>query len=409
MMKLRIKLIIIAAFISSYAHGQSQTYSHQRDIKGITEQWHKIILPDDVFDKVSNDFSDIRILGITASNDTIEAPYILRLSAGTVTSNQVGFKLLNTSHNDSGYYFTFHIPTMDQINQIKLNFAEKNFDWLVKIEGSQNQNEWFTIADNYRILSIKNAATDFQFTDLVFPNSKFRYYRLLIRTHEKPSLTLASIAHQDITKGRYRNYAIKKFNIKENKQTKQTEINVELNLPVAMCQLIIHVKDTNDYYRAATVKYLRDSIKTEKGWNYNYTTLTSGILNSAGTNEFEFASTTSQTLKILIDNLDNQPLMIDSIQLKGNLHELIARFTIQANYFLAYGNKTVAKPQYDIERFVNNIPETLYTLQLGNEQNIENPKDQSIDPLFKNKKWLWITMTLIILTLGWFSIKMMHS
>src|SRR5690606_40823506 len=65
-----------------------------------------------------------------------------------------------TAHNESGYFFTFEMPAREPINQLYLQFKEKNFDWKIRLEGSHDQQEWFTIADDYRIVSISNQLTD---------------------------------------------------------------------------------------------------------------------------------------------------------------------------------------------------------------------------------------------------------
>lgn len=409
-MKLRIRLLICLLFIvCSISYGQIEKYSYQRELKGISAQWHKIILPNELFGKISQDLSDVRIFGITTENDTIEAPYLLQLATEKTSSKQVAFEIRNTSYNDKGYYFTFEIPSTEPINQIKLNFSQKNFDWLIQLEGSQNQLDWYTVVDNYRILSIENELTDFQFTKLKFPSSKYRYFRIHIDSKEKPELTLASIAQMETTDGKFRNYTNKKFDINENRETKQTEIDIELKLPVPISNLKIDVKDSFDYYRPVSIKHLADSIKTEKGWKYNYNTLTSGTLNSIEKNEFKFVSTTVQKLKIYIHNQDNQPLTIDTIQVKGYEHELIARFTEQADYFFTYGNKLAAKPHYDINRFTDKIPINLSALDMGKELIIDKEETLSIEPLFENKTWLWIIMCLIMVLLGWFSVKMIRK
>jgi hypothetical protein len=409
-MKLRIKILTTLLFTTySFSYGQINEYSYRRELKGRSEQWHKIILPDDIFVKLSQDLADIRIFGITAGNENIEAPYLIRIATEKITIKEVEFNTLNASHNDKGHYFTFEIPASEPINQIKLNFSQKNFDWQIKLEGSQNQIDWFTVAENYRILSIKNEITDFQFTKLIFPSSKYRFFRLLIDSKEKPELTVASIAQHEISDGTFRNYTIRKFNVKENRETRQTEIEIELKMLVPVSHLKIHVKDSFDYYRPVTIKYLTDSIKTEQGWKYNYSTLTSGTLNSIEKNEFKFSSMTVQKLKIFIHNQDNQPLTIDTIQVKGYAHELVARFTAQATYFLTYGNKAAASPNYDLDRFTDKVPETLTTLELGNELTLEKEEISLTDPLFKNKTWLWTIMSLIILLLGWSTVKMMKK
>ena len=44
--------------------------------------------------------------------------------------------------------------------QIKLSFKQENFDWKVKLEGSNDNKVWFTVVTDYRILAIKNSNTD---------------------------------------------------------------------------------------------------------------------------------------------------------------------------------------------------------------------------------------------------------
>ena len=406
---IRISCCLLLFAVCSFSYGQMNKYNYKRELQGISDQWHTIILPNEIFGKISQDFTDIRIFGLTEDKDTIEAPYLLRISTEKISSKDVAFNTLNASHNDKGYYFTFEIPTKESINQIKLDFTQDNFDWRVTLEGSQDQNNWFTVVEKYRILSIKNDLTDFQFTKVVFPSSKYRFFRLLIDSQEKPELSVARITKNEITDGTFRNYRIKKINAKDNKQTKQTEIDVELQLPVRVSQIHIGVSDTFDYYRSMTIKYLADSFKTEQGWKYNYSTLTTGTLNSIEKNEFQFSSRTVQKLKIFIYNHDNPPLTIDTIQVKGYIHELVTRLTDQATYYLTYGNKRAVRPHYDIDRFTDNIPETLAPLKLGNELTIEKKEKPVAGPLFKNKTWLWTIMTIIILLLGWFTIKMIRK
>jgi len=129
--------------------------------------------------------------------------------------NEIVFKTINTTRNEKGYYYTFEVPTNESINQIKLDFFQKNFDWSIKLEGSQNQQEWFTITDDYRILSIYNELTDYQFTKLSFPDSKYRYFRLLIKSKEEPNLKLVKIFLNNFEEGKYKTYPVTNINIQD--------------------------------------------------------------------------------------------------------------------------------------------------------------------------------------------------
>ncbi|HEY4788453.1 MAG TPA: DUF3999 family protein, partial [Bacteroidales bacterium] len=355
-------LLTIFACFSSY--GQLNQYNYKREIKGIVNQWHKIVLPDDIFSKVTPGLSDIRIYGFTANHDTIEAPYLLKQTNEDVRSREVSFKTRNVSHNAKGYYFTFEIPTRETINNINLDFKQQNFDWKLKLEGSQNQQEWFTIVDDYRILSIENAQTDFQFTKVTFPISGYHFFRVCIASKEKPDLLEAKISKQEIIDGVFTNYPVRKVKTHQDKQNKRTEIDLDLGMPVPVCFVNIGVKDSFDFYRPFTIEYLADSFKTEQGWRYNYNTLANGTLNSFEKTGIKFSSTILRKLKITIHNLDNQPLTIDSFDIKGCRYELIARFTQPAVYYLAYGNSKADHPNYDIAQFTEKIPVTLASLEL---------------------------------------------
>jgi hypothetical protein len=162
-------LLLVLLLICSYSYGQVKRYAFRRELEKPTASWHKIVLPDDIFSKVSADLSDLRIYGVTAGNDTIEAPYILRQTSGKASLKEAGFKLINTSYHQDKHYFTFEVPSVETVNQIGLAFRQQNFDWRLKLEGSQNQEEWATIADNYRILSIKTARLIFSLPMWLYP------------------------------------------------------------------------------------------------------------------------------------------------------------------------------------------------------------------------------------------------
>jgi len=67
------------------------------------------------------------------------------------------------------------------------------------------------------------------------------------------------------------------------------------------------------------------------------------------------------------------------------------------------------RPNYDLDRFTDQIPIAMTDLKLGEEQFIEKKAIHKAEPLFKNKTWLWIVMTFIICLLGWFSFKMINK
>ena len=101
---------------------------------------------------------------------------------------------------------------------------------------------------------------------------------------------------------------------------------------------------------------------------------------------------------------------IKSVVAQGYAYELQGRFSQPANYFLTYGNSNVRQPRYDLHQFMDKIPDGLNAVQVGHEQAIKSPETkEEVEPLIKNKLWLWIIMVSIICLLGWFTLSMMKQ
>ncbi|HMQ62960.1 MAG TPA: hypothetical protein PKE06_19920 [Flavilitoribacter sp.] len=173
--------------------------------------------------------------------------------------------------------------------------------------------------------------------------------------------------------------------------------------------LRINVADTFDFYRPLSIQYLRDSVETQNGWRYRFATLSTGTLSSLEKREFRFEGAISRQWRIVVYNDDNMPLNFGKMELKGYEHTLTLRFTTPADYFLAYGRQNAVKPLYDIDRFEDNIPAKLTSLSLGPEEDIRQEEAAARQPLFANKNWLWGIMGVVILALGWFTVRMMRK
>ena len=200
-MKIKL-LILIGLFFGSNLFGQIEQYNYKSQLNGINSQWHLLSIPDKVFQNVSEDLNDIRIFGITPEQDTIEAPYLLRRMKEKVSNKEVDFKVINRSKNDDGYFFTFEIKEAVPINQIVLNFTQRNFDWLATLEGSQDQKKWFTIKKDYRLVSIKNKFTDYKFSNITFADSKYRYFRVKIKSEVEPILNSYRVTLRKVVEGK---------------------------------------------------------------------------------------------------------------------------------------------------------------------------------------------------------------
>ncbi|WP_230143603.1 DUF3999 family protein [Pedobacter sp. Bi36] len=409
MLKLKINLFTLLLLCVTIANAQTNTYKFKRSITGVNSVWHKMALPNDLYKKANAGFEDLRIFGINGK-DTLEVPYLLKQRADKVTTNDIAFKQINQSTNPNGYYYTFQSPGINLINQINLAFKQENFDWKVNLEGSNDNKEWFSLLTDYRILSIKNNDTDYHFTKLNFPDSKYQYFRIAVKSPVQPELLEAKISKTDTVKGTYQEVKYQSFDLKNDVSKKETIINVTLANPVPLSNLRLNAQSDFDFYRSIKIEYATDGFKTDKGIQYNYANLYEGTISSLEEPAFNFANTITSRLKITIQNNDNKPLRLNTLQLKGNIYEIIARFDEPKDeYALYYGNEKATGPLYEIEKFESKIPNNLTSVNIGTEQRNPAYSIKTEKPLFENKAWLWVLMAVIIALLGWFSFKMLRN
>jgi len=141
---------------------------------------------------------------------------------------EVAFKIINPTRTRGINTYTFELSNQELVNNIHLDFANPNFDWRVHLEGSMDQNSWSSITHNYRIVSIKNRNTDFQYTDLSIPESKFNFYRITFPSEKKPNLRSATLEKEVKSKSSYTSYLIENPKIENDEDRKSTILELDL-------------------------------------------------------------------------------------------------------------------------------------------------------------------------------------
>lgn len=400
-------LLLVFSFFNLLA--QWPNYSHQHKLKTTDAAWQQLTLPLEAYAHCQASLHDVRVYGLTATGDTIEAPYLLENTNSETVLSEAEFKIINTSQAKGGYFYTFEVPSKLALNTLHLNFDKANFNWQVELDGSQNQQDWFKLVSSYRLVGVQNQYKEFSFTTVVFPQAKYQFLRLFIPGPNKPNLLNAQLYLEEKSLGIFRDYHLASFKQNELKKRKETEITLSLAQVSPISKLKLYPADSLDFYRPIRVAFLADSVQTEKGWRYVYREVYQGTFHSFNQDAFSFNSTLAQKLKITIINHDNAPLTIDSAALSGYQHQLICRLKPNKQYFLIYGWPNAPAPRYDLAQFKSSIPKNRDTVRVGAATKIAQENANLRSAFDLDQIWLWLALGLIALVLIVFSLKMMRS
>lgn len=377
-------------------------FTYERKISDVTQPgWYQLTLPDAVFPKLRPDFADIRIF---ASNDTIEVPYMLKIAEDEVTRTAITLKPFNQSRKGSAYYFTVKLNRTEPVNAVTLEFDQENYDSEVVVEGSNNQQEWFKLHTS-RIISIANSPVNYRYNHVHFPNTNFTFLRFTILKGAALKLNEVKFYQTTTTKGAFTEVA---NTLRANTIDKQSEFYLTFNQPVLLSRLSIEPAPAQQFYRSVQIDWLADSITSEKGVHYNYQTLYTGVISSFQQDTFQFTPQVVHKIRITIYNQDNPPIQLTKVMGWTPQVTLVTRLQPGA-YTLRYGAANVFHPNYDIDHFIKDIPETVPKLQLSSELKPQQSTVAESNPWFKNKIWMWAAIGLIVAILGFFTMRMMRE
>jgi len=136
-MKKWIKNIALGCLIGCSVNGFSQEgflYKRKIELKKDSLNWNSIEVPDEMYDKVKSDLSDIRIFSFR-ENDTVEIRYTIHKNPDFEFDRNQELKIINQSVSDGKYYFTVQTSN-ETLNQLGLKFRNENFDWKVNFNSS---------------------------------------------------------------------------------------------------------------------------------------------------------------------------------------------------------------------------------------------------------------------------------
>lgn len=388
---------------------QRLSFNYKRSIERSSEGWHEISLPSDIYKHCNADLSDIRIIGKTRDGETIEAPYILNSWNSNPEYINVEFQGINQSKRRNIFYYTFIIPSSEIINTLQVQFDDSNYDRLIILEGSNDEQTWFEFINKYRVISIQDDNIKYRHKTIRFSPVQYKYIRLSFKSNIKPGKLKVSMAKSIVDSGKYYHYFPVEYEKLHNDENKTSEFIFTLSdhVPVSFFKPIIET--TVDYYRKYELECAVDSFEYEENkWRFIYRNTSYGTISSLEDNTMQFDNLLTRKIKLRIKNYDNAPLIINNAIVKGKVNNIIVRFDKEADYSLYYGNDEINSPNYDIVAFEHKIPKNLLSLNLGEEESISQKKIV-ISASKDNIIFIWISLIIVIIVMGIATIHMIKN
>lgn len=407
-------------------------YQAQVSIKDGTGEYCRLTLTPDVYDAARLDLADIRLVNSMGE----QVPYVLAKPKDVIEKQMYQPTVINrsTSSNKAA------LVTLDFGEQVVKNSIEvitqgNNFRRAVKIEGSNDNVEFFTLVEQAYVFAVTQS-TRFEKIDL--SANDYRYLRITVspmtteekspviekvgaskierKYAERRSLNMQQIESREDEKSNssiyvydlaYRHLQISEISLDVADDSFYRYVTVE-GRDIAKRKVKIDSEDSRQRFREVEVPWQRiinDAIyryTTDDGKKYEKL-----VLNIPSDRRLH------RYLRITIKNYDDRPITVTQASAKMIVHSLV--FAVQDDIAPTFyiGSESASAPRYDIVRRINNpLQIKARVAELGDV--VANPlfrqaPEKQIVWTEKHKILLWIVMAVVVLVLAAFILKSFKS
>ncbi|MBC7826128.1 MAG: hypothetical protein H7122_00165 [Chitinophagaceae bacterium] len=393
---LLLKYILLINLVWLFGTIQAQfNFKYTAGLEEVTQAgFYQIDLTPPVIAKLQSACQDLRIVDAKGA----QIPYLLRSDiAGDV--NYYALKhlpiLSNKTEADKQTHVVVENNLKSSINNMVLLIKNTDATRAITISGSDNLHDWYIIKENVTLNNLSADTADTFAQELFFPNSNYRYFKIIILGKETLPLNITRVsvpAHNFVGKSNY------------------------ISLPGP----VILQKDSSDGYSYITLRfndsYLinRLSLKIEGAkffkrslYIYGDTLLreTQNLYSLSSNEKTVYSISSKSNLLILkIQNNDNPPLRVTAAS-GYQLHRWLITWLEKGNgYQLVFGDSSATAPRYDITFFkdsIRTVPILLsYAKPVLSKVSIPEKKEN------ENKIWMWVIIISVLAVLIFFTLRM---
>jgi hypothetical protein len=338
------RLLLIFAVLASAAPLDLSAWKYRKKLPVAPGTGVAIVKLDrDVFVGSEPDGHDIRVI-----RDGLEVPYEQEISTKEEDVVAGLAKILDLSVIEGpAVQFTVDAGRTKH-NRLHLTTREKNFRQRVRVEASEDNQEWAMLRPDAAIFDFTQDTHQFSALDVGFPMSTKPYLRVTILGWDKTaSVGDVSVDYEAKHSAVREALAALTPPITEEASTKSTIATLDLGVAGLPVDYIVLDVATPQFQRAVNVEVSLDG----KSWGNLVEGVIARIQEDGFTEErltLSVPETMARYLRVRVFNRDDQPLEIRGARLEGLVRTIKFLHPSAGNYWLYYGNQNANTPGYDL-------------------------------------------------------------
>lgn len=395
----KIILLIFSSLISVCLNAQFK-YSASLDSVG-QSGFYSIAVTPELSSYLKPDLSDLRIIDEKKEwvPFIIERPFHKRSIASVVFDQKIILKenkdretILVIENNEK-------LELSDFIFELKNAAAER----MGSLSGSDDNKNWYVILDSLLLKKSDEYSDTSHRQRINFPASTYKYFMLKVYNNKKEALNIlnaGSTGPVSLIDSIPPFFLNAEPSLLQTDSSKYSLVKIMLDRPYQINILRPVITKPWFYKRQAKIFTRLKSSLAETWFSQPLHILT---ITSDEFSGFQIPTIQSDTLYLIIENGDNPPLHISSIETGVINRNVIAFLEKGKSYTLLLDNHSATAPVYDLEHFKDRIPShsSIKVKQIS-----ALPEEPVASQKQSFKKWVWPVIILVIVLLSFMTWKL---
>jgi hypothetical protein len=350
---------------------------------------------------LKTDLSDLRIV----DDKKMHVPFIIDRPYERRTHHALFFdqKIISKTNTDSTTILLIENPGKEKASNLVLELKSAAAERIGTLSGSDDRKNWFIILDSLLLQQSTVYDDTSRHQQINFPASTYRYFKLTVYNNKKEPLNIitASSAMQVSsidTLPPYINNPRPKFLQADSGSYSMVKIISDRPFQTSMIRLVI---SNPSFYKRKAKLFPRLKNSLAATW---FNTNQAGItISSDHYSGHGIPMIKSDTLYLIIENGDNPPLHISSIETGVINRNIIAFLEKDKSYALVMDDPAATAPVYDLEHFKDRIPRhSSINIKEISALPIETASTQKQ----AYKRWIWPVIILLLVLLSFMTWKL---
>ncbi len=392
--------LVLFVVLTHFSWAQQTTAKLEK----VTEKnFYRIRVSPEIRSASQSDLSDVRIFNSKKN----EIPYLIDATPKkTEVSQFEAFTIVSKTSVTKKFSSVVIENPKDKINELTLRIANSDVVKKFSISGSNDQKQWFGIANKMELSNLNNANSTQVSITISFPLCSYKFLKIEFDDTKTLPINVLQVGttNSSVQQGEPEKIQTKDRFIIQLPKEKKTQHHIVLTQPQAIEKVVFKVSEPKLFSRKATLYTIQNTTVNGKTTS-NKEVISTFTLSSDTANEFDIQSGKITDFYIEIANEDNPKLEIESIQLFQKPIFLVAELNPNEEYTVVTGNAKLVAPSYDLVYFENEMKNVTAEIKMSDVQRENTTKKPAAEKSFWQQPWfMWLCIVVGGITILYFSI-----